>query len=75
MSLDKATRRKIKTRLNTAARKIDEVVDLLRENGIREGGVFCEGSGYIHAVKDFDNFNSSKVLVTSEHARFDAGGW
>jgi hypothetical protein len=68
-----AHRQKIKRRLDRAAKLITEARNLARET-YPEAYAFCEGSGRIHILPDY-NTRSEGVLVMSEQGSFDAGGW
>ncbi len=71
MTFTNAKKKRIKAKLDRAARILTEVHQMARET-LPDAYVFAEGSGYLCVM---ENYNNRNPLVCSERHKFDAGAF
>jgi len=73
-------KQKIKNRLDTIAKKINELHKLIREEH-PSGYVYVEADGSVHAMSRFVDSSATLserqvvVIASSETAQYDCGAW
>jgi hypothetical protein len=71
---------RIKRRLDTIAKKINELDELLKERFDSDAYIYFEGEGQIHAMKGDDGYDTSferqkMIVASSDSCSFECGAW